>query len=103
MSSVQVEILESRQYRANVLASFDVGTGILNINGTQKDDSIVVSRDVAGNLLITSAKNNVTYSPTGATIANTTLIQMFGNNGDDSLTLNEAIGALPAAQFFGGA
>src|SRR4051812_46527462 len=102
MSRSFVEVLESRQYRANVLASFDAGTGILTILGTQKDDNIVVSRDAAGRILIDSSKNNVQYTPTGATIANTTLIQLFGNNGDDSLAINEVNGFLPKAQMFGG-
>ena len=38
-----------------------------------------------------------------ATVANTSLIQVFGQSGDDTITLNEANGALPAARLFGGA
>ena len=37
-----------------------------------------------------------------ATVANTTLIQAFGQGGNDTITLNEANGALPAANLFGG-
>ena len=38
-----------------------------------------------------------------ATVANTSLIQVFGQGGNDTITLNEANGALPAANLFGGA
>src|SRR4030095_1792047 len=37
------------------------------------------------------------------TVANTAQIQLFGLGGNDTLTLNEANGALPAAELFGGA
>ena len=36
------------------------------------------------------------------TVANTTLIQVFGQSGNDTITLNEVNGALPAANLFGG-
>src|SRR5262249_5176196 len=36
------------------------------------------------------------------TVANTALVQVFGLSGNDTITLNEASGALPAAQLFGG-
>ncbi len=37
------------------------------------------------------------------TVANTALIQVFGQGGDDTITLDETNGALPPAQLFGGA
>lgn len=37
------------------------------------------------------------------TVANTTLIQVFGQAGNDAISLNEANGALPRANLFGGA
>ena len=37
------------------------------------------------------------------TVANTALIQVFGLGGNDTITLNEANGALPQANLFGGA
>ena len=36
------------------------------------------------------------------TVANTTLIQVFGQGGNDTITMNEVNGALPAANLFGG-
>jgi len=37
-----------------------------------------------------------------ATVANTTLIQAFGQRGNDTISLNETNGALPRANLFGG-
>src|SRR4030095_10425628 len=38
-----------------------------------------------------------------ATVANTSLIQVFGQGGNDTITLSEVNGALPKANLFGGA
>src|SRR5205807_9567867 len=38
-----------------------------------------------------------------ATVANTSLIQVFGQDGNDTIALDETNGALPAANLFGGA
>ena len=38
-----------------------------------------------------------------ATVANTSLIEAFGQDGNDTIALDEANGALPAAELFGGA
>jgi Ca2+-binding RTX toxin-like protein len=38
-----------------------------------------------------------------STVANTSEIMVFGQGGDDTIALNEANGALPAAELFGGA
>ena len=37
-----------------------------------------------------------------ATVANTSLIQVFGQGGNDTITVNETNGAMPAANLFGG-
>ena len=76
------------------------GQKLLSIEGDPKDNSITVSRDGAGNLLV----NNGAISVSGGTptVANTDLITISGQKGDDTITLNEANGALPSAQLFGG-
>src|SRR5439155_4549077 len=102
MASVQFENLEARQLLASVAASFSAGTGILTITGTKKGDDIVVSRDATGTIQIDVDKGKLKYKPTGATVANTTLIQIFGEDGDDSITLDESNGALPKASISGG-
>ena len=81
-----------------VTANF--ASGILSILGDTLDNPIVMSRDVAGNLII----NNGAVPITGgvATIGNTTLIQASGSDGNDTISLDETNGAIPATAFLGG-
>ena len=83
-----------------VTSVFLPGAGTLIVLGTSADDSIVVSRDPAGKLLI----NDGTVSVLGgtATVANTSLVEIFGLDGNDTLSLNEVNGALPGALIFWG-
>ncbi|MEJ0075742.1 MAG: calcium-binding protein [Alphaproteobacteria bacterium] len=80
-------------------ASFIAGK--LTVFGDSLDNTITESRDAAGTILI----NGGVVAPVGGTptVANTSLIQVFGQGGNDTITMNEANGALPAAQLFGGA
>jgi Ca2+-binding RTX toxin-like protein len=82
-----------------ITASFDSVSNILTIIGDDLDNTIVVSRNAAGTLLV----NNGAVSVSGGipTVANTALIRIFGRGGDDQLSLNEANGALPRAEIFG--
>src|SRR6478736_3046671 len=84
---------------SSATATFDPGTGVLTILGNAQPNLIVVSRDVTGALRV----NNGTVSITGGvpTVANTTLIQIFGQAGSDQLALDESNGALPMAHLFG--
>ena len=75
----------------------NVTTGIVSVFGHSFADTMTLSRDAGGNIL----SNGVPIA--GATVANTALIRVFGLGGDDTITLNEASGALPAAMLFGGA
>ncbi|MFO0966022.1 MAG: hypothetical protein U0793_10620 [Gemmataceae bacterium] len=81
-------------------ASFLPNAGVLSVLGDSQDNTIVVSRDAAGRILV----NGGAIAINGAvpTIANTALIQVFGQAGADTVTLDEANGALPAANLFGG-
>ena len=85
---------------AAVTASFSPSGGVLTVFGDSLNNSISISRNAAGQLLV----NNGAVAVTGgtATVANTTLIQVFGQGGNDTVTLNEASGALPRAHLFGG-
>jgi Ca2+-binding RTX toxin-like protein len=65
------------------------------------DDTVTVSRDAAGKILVNGGAVPVLGGT--ATVANTATIQVFGPAGNDTITLNESNGALPAAQLFGGA
>jgi Ca2+-binding RTX toxin-like protein len=95
-----LELLEDRTAPA-ISAIFSPGAGLLTIVGDALDNSLVVSRNNAGTLLV----NNGAVPILGgkATVANTSLIQMFGLGGNDNLALDEANGALPRSNLFGGA
>jgi Ca2+-binding RTX toxin-like protein len=92
--------LEAREVPA-VIATFSAGTGVLSVFGDGLDNAIALSRDAAGKILVNGGA--VTVLGGTPTVANTALIQAFGQAGNDTLTLSEANGALPAALLFGGA
>lgn len=83
-----------------VTAVFSPATGVLTVLGDDVDNSSAVSRNAAGLLLVDGGA--VTVLGGTPTVANTTLIRMLGANGADVLTLDEANGALPAAELSGG-
>ena len=83
-----------------VTSSFLPGAGILSVFGDAQKNNITASRDAAGRILINGGA--VPIQGGTSTVANTTLIQMFGQAGDDTIALDESNGALPAAQLFGG-
>jgi Ca2+-binding RTX toxin-like protein len=93
-------LLEDRLALA-VTASFLPSAGILTVFGDSLNNSIQISRNAAGGLLV----NGGAVAVTGGTpsVANVALIQVFGQGGNDTITLVEAIGALPRANLFGGA
>jgi Ca2+-binding RTX toxin-like protein len=94
------ESLETRVMPA-VTAVFSASTGVLTVLGDSLDNTITVSRDAAGALLVNGGAVEVRGGT--PTVANTALIQGFGVGGHDTLALDEANGALPAANLFGGA
>ena len=73
---------------------------ILTEFGDATDNTIITSRDAAGNILVNGGAVPITGG--NPTVANTALIQVFGQAGNDTITFNEANGALPAANLFGG-
>jgi Ca2+-binding RTX toxin-like protein len=81
-----------------VSASFILG--VLTVVGDAQDNSIAVSRDAAGRILVNGGSVVVRFGT--PTVANTRVISMVGNAGSDTLTLDEANGALPKANLFGG-
>ena len=85
---------------AAVTATFSAGTGTLSVSGDGAPNTITISRNAAGNILV----NNGAVAVRGGTptVANTALIQVTSLGGDDTVTLNEASGALPRANLFGG-
>src|SRR5205823_5555409 len=85
----------------SVTASFVPSAGILSVIGDSLNNSIVVSRDAAGHILINGGA--VAVAGGAPTVATTALIQVFGQAGNDQISLDEANGALPSANIFGGA
>jgi Ca2+-binding RTX toxin-like protein len=83
-----------------VTAFFDPVSGVLTVLGDVLDNTITVSRNAAGDILINGGA--VAIQGGTATIANTALIQGFGQGGNDTITLDQSNGALPAANLFGG-
>src|SRR5690348_7211873 len=96
--AMEVETLSARLTPA-VTASFSAGS--LTVFGDNLDNTITVSRNAAGTLLVNGGA--VTVKGGTPTVANTALIQVFGQGGNDNITLNEASGALPRANLFGSA
>jgi Ca2+-binding RTX toxin-like protein len=99
-SAFAVESLESRLMPA-VTAFFSAQAGTLTVLGDAQNNAITISRNAAGAILVNGGA--VAIQGGTATVANTSLISAFGLNGNDNITLNEATGALPAANLFGGA
>jgi Ca2+-binding RTX toxin-like protein len=84
-----------------ITASFSAGAGVLTVSGDAGNNTVVVSRDAAGRILVNGGA--VAILGGAPTVANTRLIQVFGQAGNDTISLDEANGALPAANLFGGA
>ncbi len=84
-----------------VAAAFVPPFGTLTTFGDNLSNSIELDRDAAGNIFVNDGAIPI-FGGT-PTVANTNLIQAFGLGGDDNIALNEANGALPRANLFGGA
>jgi Ca2+-binding RTX toxin-like protein len=82
-------------------ATFSQGAGVLSVFDDNIGHTIVTSRDAAGNILVNGGA--VAVAGGRPTVANTGIIQVFGQGGNDTISLDETNGALPAAQLFGGA
>jgi Ca2+-binding RTX toxin-like protein len=84
-----------------VNAFFIPSTGLLSITGDSLANTIAVSRNAAGQLLVNGGA--VAIKGGTATVANTAQIQVFGLGGNDTITLDETNGALPRGNLYGGA
>jgi len=69
----------------------------LLVTGGDADNTLNISRDTAGHLLV-----NGDAADGDATVANTDVIHINAGDGNDVVTFDEANGALPAAEVFGG-
>src|SRR5262245_55803656 len=83
-----------------ITALFVPNSGQLSVFGQVGNDTITVSRNAAGRILVNDGAAPVVGGT--PTVANTSLIQVFGQGGNDVITVNEVNGALPSANLFGG-
>lgn len=84
-----------------ITGTFSPATGIVTMIGDTNSNTVTMSRNAAGQILANSGAVGIVGGT--PTVANTSLIQAFGLGGNDTLALNEANGALPRANLFGGA
>ena len=89
--SLTVQAVNDAQFSAGILTEF----------GDNLDNTIETSRNAAGDILVNGGAVPVQGST--PTVANTHLIQVFGQGGNDTITLDQTNGALPRANLFGGA
>src|SRR5215216_81150 len=83
-----------------ITATFLPGAGLLSVFGDGLGNTVTFSRNAAGTILINGGAVPVIGGT--PTVANTSRIQAFGLSDDDIITLDESLGALPAATLFGG-
>ena len=95
----RLELLDRRILPA-ITATFSAAQGVLTITGDAQANTIAVSRNAAGSILVNSGAVKIIGGK--PTVANTTLIQLFGLAGNDKLSLDESNGPLPRANIFGG-
>jgi Ca2+-binding RTX toxin-like protein len=96
-----VAALAGTAMSASAATTATFNTGTLSVFGDSANNTITVSRDAAGKLLVNGGA--ITVVGGTPTVANTTLIQVFGQAGNDTVTISEVNGALPKANLFGGA
>ena len=98
--ALAVGLFAATAVRASAAVTATFASGTLSVFGDGANNTITISRDAAGRILVNGGAVPVRGGT--ATVANTSLIQVFGLAGNDTLTLNESNGALPAANLFGG-
>jgi Ca2+-binding RTX toxin-like protein len=94
-----LDFLEDRTLPA-VTALFIAPAGLLTVFGDAGNNAITISRDAAGKILVNGGAVPVLGGT--PTVANTTTVSVFGQAGDDNISLDETNGALPKALLFGG-
>jgi hypothetical protein len=81
-------IWDRRRFKAGVASGPAVfAGGVLTVIGTANDDTIIVAQDGAGTLLVEINGSAIPIIGGPATLANTTLVKVFGLDGNDTLTI----------------
>ena len=94
-----VGVLAVTSVPASAAVSSSFSNGVLAVNGDNLNNTITISRNAAGTILVNGGA--VTVVGGTPTVANTSLIKVFGLDGADTITLSQVNGALPAAHLFG--
>lgn len=94
------ERLEDRAVPA-IVATFSPVGGLLTVFGDNLNNTIEVGRNAAGEIQVNGGA--VAVQGGTPTVANTATIQVFGQGGHDTITMNESQGPLPRGALFGGA
>src|SRR5215208_3866595 len=81
----RIDELDTRLVPA-VTASFNPGTGVVSVFGDALDNTITVSRNAAGAILVNGGA--VAVQGGRPTVANVVRMQVFGVGGNDTITLN---------------
>jgi Ca2+-binding RTX toxin-like protein len=81
-----------------VMAVF--ANGVLTVSGDDNDNRLIVSGDALGTIVVNGGAISIIGGP--ATTNNTSLIQVFGFGGNDTITIDDANGPMPSANLFGG-
>jgi Ca2+-binding RTX toxin-like protein len=100
-AALAVGVLAGTTVTASAATTATFTNGTLSVFGDSLDNSITVSRNAAGQILINGGA--IAVSGGTPTVANTSMIKVFGQGGQDTITLSEVNGALPRANLFGGA
>src|SRR5829696_5366954 len=98
--AVAAGVIAAAAAPANAAVTASFSSGVLTVFGDVLDNTTTVSRDAAGKLLVNGGAVAVIGGT--PTVANTTLVRVFGQGGNDTISLSEVNGALPAANLFGG-
>src|SRR3712207_448552 len=88
VAALTVSALAAMSTAANAAVTASFSNGTLTVFGDSLDNTITVSRDAAGKLLVNGGAVAVTGGT--PTVANVALIQVFGQGGHDEITLNQA-------------
>ena len=89
--------LESLEGRAVPTVTAIVLGALLIVFGDALDNTITISRDAAGTILVNDNNGQVPITGGTPTVANTALIIVSGGAGNDTISLDETNGALPRA------
>src|SRR5215213_303760 len=85
--------------KKSVTATFS--GGVLSVFGDDVANTFTISRNSTGFILVNGG--DVRIEGGKANVNNTTLIRVFGQDGNDIISIDESNGALPHVELFGGA